>query len=252
MFLHKSNGHYCKIQLNIFRTRTPDWNAVEAMKENKSSFSITSSLSKKLVCTSGSHVMSYSMLFAKLTKEFLVPVNPNAKIRVCLCSSFCWPTRDNRNWLCSKIRSVFLVFRELYSDTTCKLERHQVMNNNLLATWTKNKALMRAGEWSQTFWTANVINNLPVCRMYILLLWVFFWIKIGKRFGPWQQVGHLQLWKSKRGRRNSVEDAFTAVDYLATYRTLQEQVSIKMSTATASKVALPARKAIFSVSTYWF
>lgn len=91
--------------------------------------------------------MSYSMLFVKLTKEFLVPVNPNAKTRVCLCSSSCGPSRDNRNWwLCSKTRSAFLVFRELYSDTTCKLERHQVMNNNLLATWTKNKALMRAGE----------------------------------------------------------------------------------------------------------
>lgn len=46
-----------------------------------------------------------------------------------------------------------------------------------------------------------------------------------------------------------MEDAFTAVDYLATYRTLQEQGGIKMSTGTASKVALPARKVIFTVST---
>lgn len=73
---------------------------------------------------------------------------------------------------------------------------------------------------------------------------------MGKRFGLWQQAGHLQIWKSKCGRRNSVEDVFTAVAYLATYRTLLEQVSIKMSTATASKVALLDRKAISSVSTH--
>lgn len=73
---------------------------------------------------------------------------------------------------------------------------------------------MRAGEGSQTFWIANAINNLPVCRMCIVLFWVFFWMKMGKRFGLWQQDGHLQIWKSKCGRRNSVEDAFTAVDYL--------------------------------------
>lgn len=67
---------------------------------------------------------------------------------------------------------------------------------------------------------------------------------MGKRFGPWQQVGHLQIWKSKSGRRNSVEDAVTAVDDLATYRSrsvLQQQL-----------VNLPFlnRKATSSVSTY--
>lgn len=87
--------------------------------------------------------------------------------------------------------------------------------------------------------------------MHCALLGVFL-IKMGKRFGLWQQAGHLQIWKSKCGRRNYVEDAFTAVDYLATYRTLQELVSIKMSTAKASNVALLDRKAIFSVSTTGF
>lgn len=33
---------------------------------------------------------------------------------------------------------------------------------------------MRMGEWSQIFWIAKVINNLPVCRMCIVLFWVFF------------------------------------------------------------------------------
>lgn len=80
---------------------------------------------------------------------------------------------------------------------------------------------------------------------------VLFWVFFGSR---WERdlVTLAASWASTDlgGSRNSLEDAFTAVDYLAAYRTLQEQVSIKMSTTTASKIALLDRKAIFSVSTY--
>lgn len=74
-------------QVSIFKTRSPEWNTVEAMKENPSFF-MTSSLSKHTKAHTCFRIPCY-FNFAKLTEEVVVPVNPNTKIRVCLFSSSC-------------------------------------------------------------------------------------------------------------------------------------------------------------------